>query len=748
MEKNKKNFSLSDRPGFSEDEDFFDVENRFVNKIYDLIQDNSICPLTIAITGELGIGKSTVINRLYDKIKGDNKIILVDFEPLLEGKLEINEIIELFYMKLYQKVKAKDDPSIKELLKKCLKSVLILSRAKVIGKISTLPIPHLPNASASVEYNLGKNIDDFLDLWETTEPKSFLDQTRDLKNLFIENGYKLVVIIDEIDRLSANHIMNLLLFSRVLEAFQNIVCIVGLDYKQIISKMLSEKQVGMLTYDDAKTYLDKLFQVEFNVNIEEDQKINFLLEKLRMLDTEKILLEVIDSSDYRLRDKLETIVNYLSTPRQIKKWLISVKINYSIIKYASNKLDFLSFMAIFIKHPIILGNITNNTLPIVSERFFQGSHIKDKYGIDPYKANLNKHAFEVLLASMGIVNDVIQNNKNLSAILVDVTSHPIRDSLIENLVGDFFDKTPIYLILAFINGYCSESEIALYHDFFKGSVDSCIRFLLKGGSRAYHLAFDLSKTIKTNALVTKNIPSIKLLNELWNKEAASSAIEKMISPCQNIIFFFVNKILSHKTIAELDIFLSGTYINDLMSVHGLKNNGQGYFLDDFKKPLDSELLKGFYHSLESKELLVAFIEVWLLKVNKSLSEKNHESFSSVGLLYVLLWFVQWSDALNREKSLFSELNVHEQISNWVFEYLNDPSSDGENKKNLIKRLALECKKSESPAFGGSLRSPLEILFDNNPKLLNIISSLAKCYSNVEYTDSLVRFCSSNEMTSV
>lgn len=69
MKKEQKKFSLSDRPGFSQDEDFFDVENRFVKKIYNLIQDNSICPLTIAITGEWGIGKTTVINHLYDKIK-------------------------------------------------------------------------------------------------------------------------------------------------------------------------------------------------------------------------------------------------------------------------------------------------------------------------------------------------------------------------------------------------------------------------------------------------------------------------------------------------------------------------------------------------------------------------------------------------------------------------------------------------------------------------------------------------------
>lgn len=63
--------------------------------------------------------------------------------------------------------------------------------------------------------------------------------------------------------------------------------------------------------------------------------------------------------------------------------------------------------------------------------------------------------------------------------------------------------------------------------------------------------------------------------------------------------------------------------------------------------------------------------------------------------------MRWGNTLNKGKGLNSGLNIRKELSNFVFEYLNDPYGDEENKINFIKIFALECKK-EHPRVSSSV----------------------------------------------
>ena len=338
----EKKFSLSEHPIKGIDEDIFGVSDNIVNKINYIINDKTFTNLTIAITGQWGSGKSSAMNLIRNDLKKVKKNIVINFEPLLEGKLEIADIMLLFYLKLYKDVisnKKSKKKKMGEFLTKSIESILILAECK-----------------------LSENINKLLNHWKKLSPKDFSEQTAEFNNLLFKDDYRLFILIDEIDRLPANYILNFLLFCRILESFDRMTCVVGIDYEQTIHKLIKENAFNGIHDSDtgdqyirAKNYLDKLFQITVPVHHDKYQKYKFVRDWLTAIDSDNCLTDIINSNNYEKKEELEKIIDYLDTPRQIKKWLISLKVNVALIKDSKNyQLDFMAFLAATIKHPILI----------------------------------------------------------------------------------------------------------------------------------------------------------------------------------------------------------------------------------------------------------------------------------------------------------------------------------------------------------------------------------------------------------
>jgi hypothetical protein len=713
-------FRLSDRFCLEHEEDCFDVDNRFVNRIYNLVKDPFFGPLTIAITGEWGIGKSTVINRLGEKLNSDTNIILINFEPLLEGKLQIPELIELFYLKIYQKINNKH---IRALLKKCIKSILLLSRFKFEGKIKWPNISPVINGEGSFQIDWEKNVNDFLELWEKTASNSFLNQTNELNKLLKENQFKIVVIIDEIDRLPALYIMNLLVFSRLLEVFDNLICIVGMDYRQVIRKIISEGELKLNSYEDAKLYLDKLFQAEFHLNIGIQEKVEFSLKKLKEIDLDEILKTEINVSYYS-NCIYTDIIEYLFTPRQIKKWLISIKINYIYLKYVPDKTNFLEFLAVLVKHPIISNNLTNFTLPILLERYsICPRYLPKKFGIDTIEKiipeKISKEIrFNIILASMGINSINFKEDNDLLKILKTVTLNPIEDLLTEDLLRNFFEETPVYLILRYISGFSDETELSIYLDFFGEKINTTINYLINRNKFYEHLASDIFRSMKRpidKCLWPEGYPSFELLNNLWIMEIDCSGGQLNFffdeeNPMLGIPLFLMAKFPVRKVVLNADIFFSGLYIKKLMQIHGVAIEKEIYQIDKFITNSFLYFPEGFYRYpfLDAVDSLLEIIKLWLERFESDFFQNKF--YEHPALYEIFLWFVRWGEFLNLDNTT--------KLSLLVVQFLNE--SNQEIKKNFMYILSVWCCHYEKKVIGFNC-SPIEILFRKNTKLIQLIN---------------------------
>lgn len=688
------NYSLGDTPCRNTNEDKFNVNDRFIKNIYELIQDSTLAPITIAITGEWGIGKTTAINFLCERLLEDEnkKNIVVFFEPLLEGKFEIVDMMELFYLKLYQNINGKEE--LKKFIKKALVSLALISRCKISGNVN---LPGI--AEAKINYDWGKNVDEILRLWETHKPKEFSENLEQLNGVLKKKEYKLFVIIDEVDRLSANYIINILLFCRILESFQGLFCIVGIDYQQILNKLCKENFVNSV--EIAQSYLDKLFQVKFHLHHSKEVKADYSKKILQQIDINNTFINIVNSeSSISTNEELFKIIDYLFTPRQIKKWLLSIKINYVFIEHCPNPLALLKILAVIVKYPIIQERLAleAQTLNIVLK-----NPSSDKAGIKK---------------------------------ILEETEPYQKDEKTWDFIIDFFEQTPSYLITFFFEGFIQKEHLSLYKNFFDNDINKAIEELLNEGKAFDHYANDISDTLIKNKLIVKNTPSLELLNKLWLKKSEWDSLY----PYGILILYLLEKHPLEKVIEKCVLTLSEVYLRNILTVCNIRNINKYYNLNSFVLPDDRTLLSEGLLSLNfngqniksfNTPTLNSILMLWIKKVESELQNKESTFFSEKKLLTVFYRFVQFGYATS------GTFENRQKLATYLVNFLKSEIVSQNDKRKLLDELAVECVQYFQKNMDPNFQNPVEALFDYNKEfIIEAIKSIDEV-GNIKAKDAFI-----------
>lgn len=602
-------------------------------------------------------------------------------------------MMELFYLKLYQEIKDKNSENDENITK------IIIENLKSL-KIVTSLAPPFNLSSISAEFDLEK-------IFNSNSVKPFSIQAKELNDALNQSYCKLYIILDEVDRLSATHIINLLMFARTLEIFDNLICIVGIDYKQVINKIIAEKVFGLSDYGVAKSYLDKLFQAKFHIEISADKKIQFAIKLIKTIDTENVFLEMLESSDYKVRMEFGKIIVNLSTPRRIKKWIISIKINYSIVKNCPNKLDFISFLATSIVHPVITENISKHTLPILCRRYFKEIYIKDMYDINFISENNRNELYnEIIITSAGVF--IGSKNENIEKLLNVVTQNPIKDAISLSFTKAFLLNTPVHFIILYAEGFADDQKISAYNDFFEQDINETLRLLLADNDSRETLALDLAETIRKNSLPVKGVPDLDLINRLWLNKINEEG--NFGNPYESIILASLSNIAIEKLIENCCFSLSEEYLSRILLAHGIKNDNGSYDINKFNVPSDLEINKYHLSARLSIGKLKKILKIWIKNVEKNLSNTESEWYKQNILIGVFYRYIQWNKVLNKDSRI--------KLSKFLIEFLKD-STVLSHEKQKIKNLILdELEKFENGRFRDA--NPMEVLFKNNSELISLI----------------------------
>ncbi|OUL31057.1 NTPase KAP [Nostoc sp. RF31YmG] len=298
---------------------------------------DSICKMNfpegfvIAIYGPWGFGKSTLLNFLvhYLKDKPENEQpIIVPFNPwLFTGDEAITRrFVNQLQISLSQ-----------------LKAVPQGFRKRIadfVKAVSEIPVPYAQAGKAVVK------------LFDNKE-KDISELKEDLEETLEDKHPRIVVAIDEIDRLNSDDIMQLFRLLKAIPNFDNVVYVLAFN-QEVIHKIISETQ-----NIPGDVYLEKIIQATFKLPLPDKTLLRRLLfEKLNIIfaDTPKQIFDTTHWSNIYSQG----LDYFINTPRDIVRLTNMLTVTYPVVQGEVNPADIVAIESLRVFRPEIYDIIHKN----------------------------------------------------------------------------------------------------------------------------------------------------------------------------------------------------------------------------------------------------------------------------------------------------------------------------------------------------------------------------------------------------
>lgn len=298
--KDKKNDNKPELKGFSVDNTEIKLEDSQIKYAETLVKklkntDLSKESFAVGITGEWGSGKSTFLNTMKEKIKEAKFAEIVEFNPWLCNSPE--QVTQDFFATLIDKLSPKHSTLSRDINK----------YAKLLNKIAK---PSLSIFGIDLDLTPG---DDSLDELKENISKKLANLPK-----------KVVILIDDTDRLEGNEVFEILRLIRNTADFKNVIYIATYD-KEYVIDVLKENKIK-----EPNNYLEKIFQVEAHLLKVEDYELwDTLMEEIeKQLNFQGGYLIIILKS--YLKQYSDFIITILTNYRQVKRFArqFAVYLNY------------------------------------------------------------------------------------------------------------------------------------------------------------------------------------------------------------------------------------------------------------------------------------------------------------------------------------------------------------------------------------------------------------------------------------
>jgi predicted KAP-like P-loop ATPase len=282
---------LSENAITSIDDDAFNFKH-YAEKVKNLIQHNADNPepIVIGIHGKWGEGKTSFLNLverkidLFEKGKKSKGILKFHFNPWRYSTEE--EMLFDFFDALSKTMCINTSPKLKQAGVFIKKFGKYLRAVKVSSSVGVFGL-----ANAKVSFEPSKI---FEALGEDLEGENLtLETLKDMVNDALSKAsYKILVIIDDIDRLDKNEIYTILKLIKLNANFKNFIYLVALDTQQVAKAI--GKRYGK-SEKDGLAFLEKIINIPIHlpriegVDLKKyfESKLNVILNLIPFVDKEK-----------------------------------------------------------------------------------------------------------------------------------------------------------------------------------------------------------------------------------------------------------------------------------------------------------------------------------------------------------------------------------------------------------------------------------------------------------------------------
>jgi hypothetical protein len=353
---------LGDNPISNPNEDLFNFRH-YAEKVQKLIQLNSSNPepITIGIYGKWGEGKTSFLNLIENKIdhfekkEGDKEYLKFHFNPWRYSNED--EMLFDFFDSLSKKFYVKEKTNLQEVGNWILKYSKYLKAVKISA---TVGLPKIFNSKVTFDSS-----EIFNALGEDLKGEELtLDGLKGKVNDAINNvNFKVIVFIDDLDRLDKDEIYTILKLIKLNANFSNFIFIVNLDSKQV-AKAIKHRYGDDI--DDGKLFLEKIINIPIHLpRIEKADLKEFFRNRLIHVKTNLGLKESEKIKEEFKQIDIEFSGSYFSSPREIIRVLNSFFIGAFAISEEINLRDLFWIEYIKVKNEIcynLIKNYSNRSL--------------------------------------------------------------------------------------------------------------------------------------------------------------------------------------------------------------------------------------------------------------------------------------------------------------------------------------------------------------------------------------------------
>ena len=400
-----------------------------------LVQYSFPSSLTIGLYGEWGSGKTSLLNMVFENVERiDDGVVVLRFNPWLCS--DPKQLVTQFFKQMATAIKLKKRAADKAW-------ELIDQYADILGATSVIPVAgEIVFAFTKV---LTKKAEE-----ETKERTNDLQESKNqiIKKLKDEK-IKIIVSIDDIDRLSEEEIVAVFQLVKSLADFPNTIYVLAFDYDVVV------RALGKVQHGDGKEYLEKIVQVPFEIpapNI--DDIYEALFSKLNGI------LGDIPEEDWDKETWVELfqqgIKNYIRSIRDVIRYTNVFSLKYELLKNETSSADLLGLTCLQVFEPTVYSKLPSYKDILCGERR-SFSHERQKEAEEKVERAINRIApddgsvtdLEATKNILGTLFPGVKTNKGWSYGVGRGYSR--RDSLIRNSIAapECFDR---YFALTLENG--------------------------------------------------------------------------------------------------------------------------------------------------------------------------------------------------------------------------------------------------------------------------------------------------------
>ena len=301
--------------------------------------------LVIGLFGEWGSGKTSVLNMTMNEIKNmgeesENEPLIVTFSPW--NYSDKDNLTRLFFHRLITRIEGQDNQAKKEELGKNLKKYV-----NILDGLALVPV--FGNVLAAVSKGLATDyVDKLLEVPDLDKAKE------DLETILKKSNQKIIVVIDDIDRLTNSQIRDIFHLAKQVGNFPNIVYILSMD-REIVCRALQE-----IHNIDGHEYLEKIIQIPFEIpKISKSKVHKYLFNQLDKIINDTSNDTIIDDS-YWGRVFANCVSPYIDNLRDINRLTNIFKFKYRALYQEVSVEDMIGITTLEVLEPKLYKWIYRN----------------------------------------------------------------------------------------------------------------------------------------------------------------------------------------------------------------------------------------------------------------------------------------------------------------------------------------------------------------------------------------------------